>query len=302
MARVTHDRLTAPPTGRDGLPPARRWPLAWIGLAPFFLYIAVFLLLPTLWLVVEAFQTDVGGVTLAHVQELFQSQYADAYLTSIKLSAVTAVTGGVCGLFVAYAAVTEGTPRWIRPTLTTFAGVAANFAGVPLAFAFVATLGTTGLVTRFLADHGVALYANGFTLYSFTGLALVYTYFQLPLMILIISPALDGLRPQWREAAANMGATPAQYWLWVGLPILWPALLGAMVLLFGNAFSAYATAYAISGSSINLVPILIGAVLSGNLTSDPQFGDALALGMIAIIGGSVVLYALLQRRSQRWMR
>jgi putative spermidine/putrescine transport system permease protein len=302
MAKVAQESVAALPRDADTPPTARRWSLAWIGVAPFFLYIAVFLLLPTLWLVVEAFQTDAGGFTLAHVQELFQSQYVAAYLTRVKLSAVTAITGGVFGLFVAYAAVTEGAPRWIRPTLTTFAGVAANFAGVPLAFAFVATLGTTGLVTRFLADHGVPLYANGFTLYSFTGLALVYTYFQLPLMILVISPALDGLRRQWREAATNMGATSFQYWLWVGLPILWPSLLGAMVLLFGNAFSAYATAYAISGSTINLVPILIGSVLSGNLTSDPQFGDALALGMIVIIGASVILYAVLQRRSNRWLR
>jgi putative spermidine/putrescine transport system permease protein len=203
---------------------------------------------------------------------------------------------------VAYAAVKEGAPRWIRPTLTTFAGVAANFAGVPLAFAFAATLGATGVVTVFLAAHGVHLYQSGFTLYSFTGLALVYTYFQLPLMILVISPSLDGLRREWREAATNLGATPVQFWRWVGLPILWPSLLGAMVLLFGNAFSAYATAYALVGTELNLVPILIGAVQSGNLTSDPQFGDALALGMIVIIALSVALYALLQRRSNRWLR
>jgi putative spermidine/putrescine transport system permease protein len=198
--------------------------------------------------------------------------------------------------------VKEGAPRWIRPTLTTFAGVAANFAGVPLAFAFAATLGSTGVITVFLAGHGVALYSNGFTLFSFTGLVLVYTYFQLPLMILIISPSLDGLRRQWREAATNLGASTFQFWLWVGIPILWPSLLAAMVLLFGNAFSAYATAYALVGSQINLVPIIIGSVVSGNLTSDPQFGDALALGMVVIIGISVALYLLLQRRSNRWLR
>lgn len=299
---ITPEVGTALPSRPGGVLSLRGRSFAWVGVVPFFLYIALFLLLPTVWLIVGAFQTDSGAFTLAHVQTLFQAQYVDAYLTSIKISVATALGGGIFGLFVAYAAIKEGTPRWIRPTLTTFAGVAANFAGVPLAFAFAATLGTTGVVTVFLADHGVHLYSSGFTLYSFTGLSLVYTYFQLPLMILIISPSLDGLRREWREAATNLGATPMQFWRWVGLPILWPSLLGAMVLLFGSSFSAYATAAALVGSEINLVPILIGNVLSGNFTADPQLGDALALGMIVIIGVCIVFYALLQRRSSRWLR
>jgi putative spermidine/putrescine transport system permease protein len=302
MANVTQEARTVVPRRAGGHLSLGGRSFAWIGVLPFFLYVALFLLLPTLWLTIGAFQTDSGSVTLEHVRTLFQAQYVDAYLTSIKISLATALGGGIFGLFVAYAAVKEGAPRWIRPTLTTFAGVAANFAGVPLAFAFAATLGATGALTVFLADHGVHLYANGFTLYSFTGLALVYTYFQLPLMILVISPSLDGLRREWREAATNLGATPVQFWRWVGLPILWPALLSAMVLLFGNAFAAYATAYALVGTELNLVPILIGAVQSGNLTSDPQFGDALALGMIVIISISVAIFALLQRRSNRWLR
>jgi putative spermidine/putrescine transport system permease protein len=302
MANVTQEVRTVLPRQKGGILSLRGRSFAWIGVVPFFLYVALFLLLPTLWLAIGAFQTEGGRLTLEHVRTLFQAQYVDAYLTSIKISLATALGGGLFGLFVAYAAVKEGAPRWIRPTLTTFAGVAANFAGVPLAFAFAATLGATGVVTVFLADHGVHLYQSGFTLYSFTGLSLVYTYFQLPLMILVISPSLDGLRREWREAATNLGATPWQFWRWVGLPVLWPSLLGAMVLLFGNAFSAYATAYALVGTELNLVPILIGAVQSGNLTSDPQFGDALALGMIVIIALSVALYALLQRRSNRWLR
>ena len=302
MANVTQEVRTVLPRQEGGILSVRGRSFAWIGVMPFFLYIALFLLLPTLWLAIGAFQTEGGRFTLEHMRTLFQAQYVDAYLTSIKISLATALGGGLFGLFVAYAAIKEGAPRWIRPTLTTFAGVAANFAGVPLAFAFAATLGATGVVTVFLAAHGVHLYQSGFTLYSFTGLALVYTYFQLPLMILVISPSLDGLRREWWEAATNLGATPWQFWRWVGLPILWPSLLGAMVLLFGNAFSAYATAYALVGTELNLVPILIGAVQSGNLTSDPQFGDALALGMIVIIALSVALYALLQRRSNRWLR
>ena len=301
MANATHEVTATIPRRSGGISVTSRRSFTWLGVVPFFLFVGIFLLLPSIWLAVGAFQTDAGGLTMQYVREASQGQYLDAYVTSIKLSAITALTGGIFGLFVAYAAVKEGSPSWIRALLTTFSGVAANFAGVPLAFAFIATLGSTGLVTVFLAGHGITLYSGNITS-SFAGLVLTYTYFQLPLMILIISPSLDGLRRHWREAATNLGATTLQFWLWVGLPILWPALLGAMVLLFGNAFSAYATAVALTGGTINLVPIIIGNVLNGNLVSDPQFGDALALGMIVVIGVSVTIYGLLQRRSARWLR
>jgi putative spermidine/putrescine transport system permease protein len=307
MAQITREA----PTTQDAptilpAPRARRFPIrlswSWLPVLPFFLYVAIFLLLPTVWLAVGAFQDSAGNYTSDNVSTVLRPENRDAYWQSIKLSVTTALTGGIFGLFIAYAAVKEGSPGWIRSALITFSGVAANFAGVPLAFAFVATLGTTGVLTLFLSDHGINLYAHGFTLASFTGLTLAYTYFQLPLMILVISPALDGLRRQWREAATNLGASTFQFWRLVGLPILWPSLLGAMVLLFGSAFSAYATPYALVGGQINLVPIVIGSVLSGNVVANPQFGDALALGMIVVIGVSLVIYALLQRRSSKWLR
>lgn len=301
MANITQEVSAIQSQQAGSAAPARRWSFAWLGVAPFFLFVVIFLLLPTIWLVVGAFQTVSGSFTLHQVQQLTQQQYLNAYFTSIKLSVVTALTGGVSGLFVAYAAVKDGAPAWIRTLLTTFSGVAANFAGVPLAFAFIATFSLTGMVTAFLSNLGLHPY-NSDLISSFGGLVLTYTYFQLPLMILLISPALDGLRRQWREAATNLGATTTQYWLWVGLPILWPSLLGAIVLLFGNSFAAYATAEALTGGTINLVPILIGNVVNGNLVSDPQFGDALALGMIVIIAISVIIYALSQRRSSRWLR
>jgi putative spermidine/putrescine transport system permease protein len=276
--------------------------LVWLPVVPFFAYVTLFLLLPSLAVAFGAFQKPGGGYTLQHVRTLFDSQYRDAYWTSIQISVATALTGGIIGLFVAYSATKEGAPGWIRSALITFSGVAANFAGVPLAFAFVATIGTTGVITVWLASHGLNLYSGGFSLYSLTGLSIVYTYFQLPLMILIISPSIDGLRREWREAATNLGANTVQFWRMVGFPILWPSLLGAMVLLFGSAFSAYATPYALAGGQINLVPIIIGSVLAGNIVTDPQFGDALALGMIVIIGIALVGYGLLQRRAARWMR
>ncbi len=308
MANVIHEAATARPGGTPGARGAvrrrrvgARW-LPYLPVLPFFAYIALFLLIPTVVLMVGAFQTPAGAWTMDNVGTLFTPQYEDAYLTSLEVSVATALIGTVCGFFVAYAALKDGAPRWVRPLLSTFAGVAANFAGIPLAFAFVATLGTTGFITAFLKDRGVDIYQGGFTLYSFFGLVLVYTYFQLPLMILLISPALGGLRREWAEAGANLGATSGQFWRWVALPILWPALLGTLVLLFGNAFAAYATATALVGSQINLVPIVIGRFTTGDFTSNPQIANALSLGMVLIISLAMVVYGLLQRRARRWLR
>lgn len=308
MAQVTQEVTSvAPSQPLSSAEPVRgrvqlRRVLVWLPIVPFFLYVFIFLLLPSIWLVIGAFQDDAGKFTTSNINALFQGDNPDAYLTSLKLSATTALTGGIFGFFVAYAMVRDTAPRWIRPVLSTFSGVAANFAGVPLAFAFVATMGTTGVVTTFLATHGINIYQDGFTLYSFLGLVLVYTYFQMPLMLLVISPSLDGLRREWREAAASLGASNVQFWRWVGLPILWPSILSAAVLLFGSSFAAFATAVALVGTEINLVPIVIGRILSGDFASDPQVANALATGMIVIIGGVMVIYALLQRQSSKWLR
>jgi putative spermidine/putrescine transport system permease protein len=203
---------------------------------------------------------------------------------------------------VAYAIILVGAPRWLRNAFMTFSGVASNFAGVPLAFAFISTLGRLGMVTAFLKLIGIDLYDNGFSLYTFWGLAFTYIYFQLPLALLILAPALDGLKKQWREASENLGATSWQYWRHVAFPILTPALLSMFILLFGNAFGAYATAYALTGGQISLVTIVIGAQIQGDVFNNQGLGNALALGMIVIMGLSVALYSVLQNRTARWLR
>jgi putative spermidine/putrescine transport system permease protein len=259
--------------------------------------------LPGIALGVGAFQSEAAGWTLSNVENLFRAQYLDAYKTSILLSLATALAGGLLGVLMAYAAFSRGAPRSLRTVLTTFSGVAANFAGVPLAFAFIATLGTVGLATRFIdSAFGVNLYDQGFTLFNFTGLAITYVYFQIPLMILLIAPAIDGLRVEWREAASNLGASAPQYWARVGVPILAPSLLGALIVLFGNSFAAYATAYALTSGHINIVPLLIGELKAGNVLSDPHQGDALALGMLVVMAVAMTLYVMLERRAARWMR
>jgi len=213
------------------------------------------------------------------------------------------VIGAIAGFFIAYAVVLGGLPRWLRATLMTFSGVASNFAGVPLAFAFLATLGRTGLVTVILVQYfGLNLYSIGFNLLSFWGLVLTYLYFQIPLMVLILTPALDGLKREWREAAEILGGNSYHYWRYIAFPILWPSLLGATLLLFANAFGAVATAFALTGPQLNIATILLFAQIRGDALQNPNLGYALALGMIVITSVSNGGYIWLRSRSEKWLR
>jgi putative spermidine/putrescine transport system permease protein len=296
---------TALPRAIQGAPPARpgrRFSLTWFGLAPFLLFATLFLLIPALYLVVGSFTGLDGELTLNNYAHLTDPLPLNAYVTSIEISLVTAVAGGIFGFLMAYAVISGGLPRFLRISLFTFAGVASNFAGVPLALAFIFTLGRVGLLTTFLAGLGFNPYEAGFSLYSKIGLEIVYLYFQLPLMILIIAPAIDGLKKEWREASENMGASQLQYWRYVAFPVLLPSLLGAMVLLFGNAFGAQATAYQLTGGFINIVTILIGNQLTGDVLHNVGLGYALAMGMVVILGMTLIAYSWLQRRSERWLR
>jgi putative spermidine/putrescine transport system permease protein len=277
--------------------------LNWLGVAPFFLFALLFLVLPTLFLVVGAFQDPEGNFTLKNIVDLGQPSIVSAYVISLQISAASALGGAAIGAMLAAAVVFGGLPAWVRPTVVTFSGVASNFAGIPLAFAFLATLGRTGLVTMLLMSvFGFNLYATGFNLLSFTGLVITYLYFQIPLMVLILLPALDGLKREWREASEILGASKWQYWSYVAFPILWPSLLGSTLLLFANAFGAIATAYGLTGSSLNIVPILLYAQIRGDVLHNPNLGYALALGMIVITAASNLAYIWLRRRSERWMR
>ncbi len=275
----------------------------YLGLVPFLAFTVVFLALPVSFLVIGSFLDREGNPTVANYGELTRSIVANAYITSIEVSAVTAVAGGIFGFLLAAAVILGGLPKFLRTALMTFSGVASNFAGVPLALAFIFTLGQVGLVTQLLDDvFGISLRRSGFSLYTKLGLELTYMYFQFPLMVLIIAPAIDGLKKEWREAAENMGASSFQYWRHVAFPVLLPSILGTVILLFGNAFGAQATAFQLTGGTINLVPILIGAQMSGDVLHNPNLGYALAMGMVAIMAVSIGVYSVLQRRSERWLR
>jgi putative spermidine/putrescine transport system permease protein len=280
-----------------------RLPLNWLGVAPFVIFVTLFLFLPTMNIVVGAFRNPAGEFTLANIQGLNTPSIIAAYWISIKISLASAILGCLIGFAVAAAVTLGRLPKWIRSPLLTFSGVASNFAGVPLAFAFLATLGPIGLVTVFLRTQiGIDLRSLGFNLLSFWGLTLTYLFFQIPLMILIITPALDGLKREWREAASILGATGFQYWRMVAFPILFPSLLGTLALLFANSFGAVATAIALTGSSLNIVPILLFAQIRGDVLGDPHLGYALAFGMIVVTGIANTIYIWLRARSERWLK
>ncbi len=274
----------------------------WVGLLPFIIFAVAFMILPASAIFIGSFQDAQGNFTFNNIIHLFRPDILNSYLITIQVSLVTALVGGLFGFLLAYAVTIGGLPKGLRSFVLTFCGVASNFAGVPLAFAFIATLGRVGMVTVILKTvFGISIYDHGFSLYTFIGLSLTYLYFQLPLMVLIMTPALDGLKKEWREASENLGANTFQYWRYVALPILTPALLATIILLFGNAFGAYATAYALTGGLLNLVPILIGAQIRGDVLHDPNLGYALALGMVIVMTLCILAYATLQSRVRRWI-
>ncbi|NCO20851.1 MAG: ABC transporter permease subunit [Rhodobacterales bacterium] len=286
-----------------GMAAVRARALNWVGIVPFAVFVGLFLILPTLYIVVGAFRTPDGAFTFDNIIGLNTASIRNAYWVSLKVSFLSALLGCAIGFAIAAAITLGGLPRQMRNPMITFSGVASNFAGVPLAFAFIATIGPAGLITMYLrTELGINLRLYGWNLLSTWGLIVTYLFFQIPLMILIITPALDGLKREWREAAEVLGATGLQYWRMVALPILFPSILGTMALLFANAFGAVATAIALTGPSLNIAPILLYAQIRGDVLGSPNLGYALAFGMIVITGAANMIYIMLRIRAERWLK
>lgn len=266
-------------------------------------FLTLFLIVPAISVFQKALTDNDGNIGTKALQDAFTGQNFDAFAFSMRLSAQSALVGVIVGALLAYAATMVRRPRWLRSLVTSFSGVAANLGGIPLAFAFIALLGRQGLLTKILEGaFGFKLYGGTFTLDSTWGLTVVYSYFNVPLMVLITLPAIDGLKVAWREACANLGGTSWTYWTRVGLPVLAPSLLGGFLLLFANSFSAYATAAAISQKSL-IVPLRIGFYLRGDVSAnEDQLGFSLAAWMIVIMMVCMGLYWVLRKRAERWQR
>lgn len=276
----------------------RGW--AWLGLLPFLAFLAIFLVLPTLGVIRKAFLDNNHSYTTKGFTDAISMEGA-AFWNSLKISLITAFLGVIFGTTLAYAAATAKRPKWLRSLVSAFSGVAANMGGIILAFLFLTLLGRQGLGTKILTDNGWDPYKSWFSINDFSGVVLVYMYFQIPLMVLVTLPAIDGLKASWREASANLGGTTFTYWRRVGLPVLAPSMLGGFLLLFANAYSAYATAYALNTQS-NLVPIKISFFLRGDVTGRSPAPFALATWMILFMAVSMGGYLVLRKRAERWQQ
>ncbi len=283
----------------------------WLGVLPFFLFLFGFLLLPASSIVRGALFDDHNRFTFDYMHNIFYDPlefptapdlYLKPYVSTIEISIITALSGGLIGFLLAWSITVGGLSGWVRAAVLSFSGVASNFAGLPLAFALSATLGRTSTITKALSSVGINLYPS-FTIYGFVGICLAYTYFQVPFMVLIMTPALDGLRHEWREAAHNLGATKFQYWRLVAVPILMPSLLSAMALLFANAFGAYATAALLVGGGSGgtlIISLQVAGQFSTDSFKDNHQGYALAFGMIIVVAVTIVIYTWSRQRAERW--
>ncbi|MCV7253199.1 ABC transporter permease subunit [Mycolicibacterium fluoranthenivorans] len=271
-------------------------------LLPFLTVVAVFLIIPTGTVLVNAVLVD-GHFSLARIGALFTEAPLAALGRSLVLSGSTALIGGVFGAILAWLIVGSPPASTLRRAVLSLCSVLAQFGGVALAFAFLATIGLNGVLTVWAQEtFGWDLAGSGW-LFGLPGLILVYCYFQIPLMVIVFLPALDGLRVQWREAAVSLGAGPWQYWREVGVPLLTPAFLGSVLLLFANAFAAYATAAALVSQGSPIVPLLIRAALTSEVVlGQSGFAYALALEMIVVVAVVMVAYNALVRRTARWLQ
>lgn len=274
----------------------------WLGFAPFLLFCMAFEVVPVLLLIRGSFlEKETGHFTLLHYTDLQHPLYINSFLNSIKLSGLTAAIGVLLGAFIGYAIYRWPSER-MREALITLSDVTTNFAGAPLAFAFVVILGLNGVITQFLAqDLHYQIYPD-FSIYSFTGLVLAYVYFQLPLMVLLVLPAFAGIKKEWQESAQSLSAGTFQFWWDIGIPVLAPSLVAGFTLLFANAFGAYATAYTLVQSKMSLVTLQIGYMIAGEVRQDPGVGMAMAVLSPVIMGLSIGVYQVAARRASRWSR
>lgn len=304
------DATIAPATTTSGagVSTPRRRSVAWLGLLPFAGYVLLFLAVPAVLAVGSGFFTRTGAFTFANLAAFADPNIQKAFFASIGISALTAVIGAVIGAIVCFALLGTRSDGFLRTAVDSASSVLAQFGGVMLAFAFIATIGQQGLITKWLISTGLAdnIFLNfnnqGPLLYQISGLNVVYLYFQVPLMVLTFMPAMEGLKSTWAEANATLGGTRLTYWTRIGMPILAPAFFGSLILLFANSFSSYATAAALLSQG-GIIPLAIKQQSSSEtVVGVANVSGVLALGMVVVMIVLMTAYAALQRRASRWQR
>ena len=269
-----------------------KW-LAVLCLVPFAVFFIVFQIAPLVWVLIHSVQSEESGWGLANFIKIFNSKfYLQAIQHSLEISFWSSLLGIVIAILGSYSL--RKVDSRLRNFVNAFANMTSNFSGVPLAFAFIILLGFNGSITIMLKQAGII---EDFNLYSKTGLIILYTYFQIPLGVLLLYPAFDALREDWRESASLLGANSWQFWRFIGLPVLTPALLGTFVILLANALGAYATVYALTTGNFNVLPIRIAAMVSGDISLDPNMASALAVILVGLMTLVTLVHQWLLKRS-----
>ena len=301
MANVSNQN-TGSATSRTGI---RSWRKcrSYFGVIPFLFFTGIFLLYPTWNVMSGAFFNDKNKFDTAKIHEVFSSSIVrHAFKNSMQVSIQTAILGAILGGLFAWALV-SGKPGGVFYRLSVaLSSVLAQFGGVMLTFAFLATFGFNGVISSiFVKLAPNSFLAQSAWLYTINGLSVVYTFFQIPLMVLVFLPTLQNMKPQWREASDSLGGSTLEYWVRVGIPVLTPSFFGAMLLLFVNSFSAYATAATLINMSDFLTPLQIGNALSSEVGgANAQEAKSLSLIMVIVVIIVMALYAQIRRRVSRW--
>ncbi|RJX76909.1 ABC transporter permease subunit [Pseudomonas sp. LS-2] len=267
----------------------------WLGLlclVPFAIFFIAFQIAPLAWVAINSLHSDTGWGVDNFIKAFNSRFYRQAMQYSLEISFWSSLIGIVIAILGSYSL--RKVPSRLRDFVSAFANMTSNFSGVPLAFAFIILLGFNGALTLILKQAGII---DDFNLYSKTGLIILYTYFQIPLGVLLLYPAFDALREDWRESASLLGASTWDFWRHIGIPVLTPALLGTFVILLANALGAYATVYALTTGNFNVLPIRIAAMVAGDISLDPNLASALAMILVGMMTLVTIVHQWLLKRS-----
>ena len=269
-----------------------------LALVPFLIVAMLYEIVPLITVIVKSFQPDGGtGFTLENYQSVFSKLlYQKAIINSIKISLTSAVAGIIIAFLGARAA--HQHQGKLNHVFMTVLNMVSNFAGIPLAFAYMILLGNAGLVVNIGKELGINALST-YNLYTMNGMSLIYIYFQIPLSTLLLIPAFDGVQKQWKEACTLLGGTPGIFWRKVGIPVLMPSILGTFSVLFANALAAYATIYALMMDNIALLPVQIAGCFTGEVKIRAGLGGALSVVMMAIMVIMILITNGLSRRFQK---
>ncbi|EPY07296.1 ABC transporter permease [Paenibacillus alvei TS-15] len=272
--------------------------MLYITIIPLLIFVALFMFVPLFTMISGSFQEDGGGAfTFNQYKEIFTNPYYwKAFENSILISLLSSLIGIIAAVFATYALTRF--PKRVQERLLVITNLTSNFAGIPLALAFIVLLGNSGLFTLLFRQFGIDMTAS-FNLYSWSGLTVIYVYFQLPLAIMLLYPMYHAIQDNWKEAASLLGASPFQFWKRIGLPVLLPGIAGTFSILFANAMGAYASAYALTGSNYNLVPVRIGALVSGDIFARPELGSALGVLLGLTLLAAMLVNEWLTRKVRR---